>query len=453
MTVARTEPNKSDRRNRVRRFAAGTLVFIFLIAMLAWYSDGVRSWATKLAPTAFSTNRPSTVMPQEKNVIPNSHAATITNSRTATNALPTIKSAEEESFLASIFKGKTPEICGLSAAEASAFIANNGIIDTSQGRPALAEVVSKFVQSDNLHEKSLGLYLLAHQAGADAMEAERVNYPGCKSSEACSSEPYAAMQRVRSANAEPLVKLALTSNDASVYATALYACGGTKTDACGTITYAHWAEMEPDNAAAWLTAANEAELRKDSVARAAALQHAIDAKGYDSRAPRLAEVLKSESVQAQLPLAQLSISSELAGLSAMSGIQSTSSLLSFCGRRVSMDETRRSTCDAIATKLVNQDESLWGLMMARSFANRLGWDAERMQALNDEYAVVTGQMYDLIGDENMFSCDALNKSNQVTQKTLSIGERAVSREFVKNSGKKLSELAEDYRKKFPGSVK
>jgi hypothetical protein len=241
-----------------------------------------------------------------------------------------------------------------------------------------------------------------------------------------------------------LNKLALASNDIGVYATALYACSGSNTGACATISYARWAQMEPDNAAAWMMAANEADARKDSAARSSALQRAVSASDYKTRLPTLAEVLALDEIQAQPPILFSSTLSMIVGINAASSISWMGSIVRYCGRLEIKDESRRVTCDALATKMAEKEETLLGLMIAKSIGERSGWSAERLQPLKDEYDVFTGQAFEDIG-ENMFSCEAVSKGNQKLLRMLTIGERAALREYVKASGKTLAALAAGYR--------
>jgi hypothetical protein len=375
------------------------------------------------------------------------------NDKTASIAALTsrapVKPVEEESFLASIFKdfkNQTPEVCGLSAAEAKAFIASNGMFFSETTSRALADATSKFVQSNNVHEKATGLYLFALQAGGDAAESERVNYPGCESSDDCVLKPYQARQKAVPVNAEPLVTLALESNDISVYATALYACSGSTTGACAKISYARWAQMEPDNAAAWMMAASEAEARKDSAARASALQRAVSANDYNTRFPILTDVLVSDEIQDQPPMQLASTLSTIVGLNAASTIGSLVGLGRHCARLEVMDEPRRVMCDALATKMAEKDETLFGVMMAKSIGERSGWSAERLQPLKDEYEVFAGHAFEGMFGEKMFTCEAVSIGNQKLLHMLALGERGATREFVKQSGKTLAEMAAEYRK-------
>lgn len=448
--------NPTPRHSYKLKWALSSVLFIIVVGAVMWHVGSLRERASVAAAT--STAAQSMLQPATKTNDAISGKQPLENNqpKTSSNAASITKQAKAEPLEASPVGGKTPEVCGLTKAEVEAYMASNSFSasnTSNQPTLALSEVTRKLIQSEKLQDQALGLYVMTHLAGWDAMESERLNYPGCKHPDDCASKPFEALQRARSANAEPLVKLALANNDANVYAAALYACLGAKTGACGKLSYARWAQMEPDNAAAWLSAASEAESRKDSAARIAALQRAADAKSYNSRLPQLAEVVQSDSVQAQPPLTLTTVYATLFSAGAASSIGMLSSAASYCGRKEIMDEARIALCDALATKIADKDETLVAAMIAKSIGERIGWSAERLQLYKDEYAVATGQIFEGFDDENMLSCEAITKSNQRLLRTLQVGERAAARETVEKSGKTLAEAAAEYRKRRPESVK
>jgi hypothetical protein len=447
--VKETDAIKTSLASTRKRRIIVVLVFVTVaLSLVTWRLYSTRSHAAK---TITSEHHTQGILPQlSTGDVANKHGHfnEKTSSSSARSSRSVAKPVEEESFLASIFKDlkdSTPEVCGMSATEAKAFIASNGMFYTEVTNRALAKATSKLVQSNHVREKATGLYLLALQASWDAGESERLNYPGCKGDDDCAAKPYQARQRAVPVNAEPLVELALDSGDIGVYVTALYACSGSNVGACAKISYARWAQIEPDNAAAWMMAASETEARKDSAARASALQRAISASDYKTRAPTLADVLALDEIQAQPPTLLASTLSMIVGINAAYGIGSVGGIGRHCGRLENTDESRRATCDALATKMAEKDETLVGAMMAKSIGERSGWSAERLQPLKDEYEVYTGQIFEGISEENMFSCDVISRGNQQLLRSFALGERGATREFVKNSGKTLAELATSYR--------
>jgi hypothetical protein len=438
MTDRVNQINERSRYNRKRVLLAAAATLVVML-FAAWKFD-VASMVSgeKRTPTVTFTNDPTLKVGSIENEI--------LSPRSASNAGGGTGKGLDASSNAQPEKEHTSEVCGLSASEAKAFIASRDKPLASSSNRGMAEAVSKLVQSSNLREKTLGLFITTIQTSLATADAERLNTPGCKADEPCFLKQFEAQMQARLANAEALVKLALSSGDASAYAAALYACGSAVQGACSTISYSRLAEMVPDNAAAWLMVAGEANLKKDNVAVAKALQRAVDAKSYDVYTPPLASVLSSELVKAQTPLEQSLIATELRKIGSVVAFLKTEGVFSYCVPAGALDGGRRAICEALAAKFVEKDETSGALLVASKVGEKLGWSAERLQPLNDELDISVGQNFIAEINPNKFTCDNLAKSNQALQKSLTLGQRTAIRQFVGNSGKSLSEVAAEYRK-------
>jgi hypothetical protein len=427
-------------RNRKPRYALLTFMVAVTIGLVAWYFNLFRIAGNDIAEVGLIQNRLASVETNKVNISEKNADQNQLAPNKATESTLAIKSDGAGSVVTEIFKGNEPEVCGLSKAEAKEFVTSKQASLTSPVNRVLAEKISKSIQSSDLREKTRGLYLLAHQAGQAAMDSERLNYPGCSSGTECFDKPYDAMLQSRPVNAEPLVNLATSTRNLDTYAAALYACSGVKTAACNSISYLRWAEMEPDNAAAWLMAASEAEARKDSAARTAALQRAVTAKNYDTRAPSMLAVFATEAVEALPPLAQSTIASTLLEINDSIRFKPLGGVGRHCGAAEPIDEERRVLCDALSTKLADKDQTLAGLRMATVIGERIGWDNEQLKTLKDEYnKSIVPMQGDL--DRTMFTCDVLVKANQRVRKVFTIGERAAARESIKKVDGSLAKLS------------
>jgi hypothetical protein len=427
-------------RSRKIRHALVVLAVAVAIVLVAWYFNFFQVAAADITLVPATKNRQtlaenreikgSDISSDQSQLAPNMH----------TKSASLTKPVETGSLVAEIFKGSDPEVCGLSKAEAKEFATSRQASITPPVNRVLAENITKSIQSKDLREKTLGLYLLAHQAGQAAMDAERLNYPGCSKGPECFDKPYDAKLQTRPVNAEPLVNLATTTRNLDTYAAALYACSGVKTLACNSVTYLRWAELEPDNAAAWLMAASEAEARKDSAARASALQRAAVAPNYDARAPSMSALFTSEGVKALPPLAQSSIASTLLEINDGIRFKPLAGLGRHCAGVETIDDERRDLCDALSTKLADKDQTLAGLRMATVIGERVGWSSDRLKPLKDEYARGTAPIRGEL-DGTMFTCDVLVKTNQRARRVLTIGERAAASELTKRGEENVKLLS------------
>ena len=437
-----SDPKQMTRASKRRRAALiVVLIVIAVIAVYWWRSNNLSS-----QPTLPVTN---VVYGQTPAAVPASNRSDSTRQpmqRPTTDANP---DGLLEKFTA-MLKEKKIEVCGLSDAEAALFLARGEGQGIASVNAALAEVTGSLIRSDKPRDTALGLYLQLNQVEWEAKQIEGSGYKPCLVGSDCRrNESTEASERMRAAATEPLVKLALAGSDPAIYAMAVYACGG----GCASISYAGWAKIEPDNAAVWLMLAAEASTRKDIAARDAALQHASNAKVFDARIPSLAAVFDGDAVKRQSPLGQVSIGMAMIALNAVTTITSSGALGTICLGREPLDETRKGICNSLAAKMLVTEESMAGRMIATGVGKKLGWDEARLQVLRDEYAIAMGLSFDAGFSENMYSCESLTKSSRWIQKSLSKGERTIAREYVAESGKTLGELAEKYRKAYPGSVR
>jgi hypothetical protein len=441
---------------KLQRVLGTALSIVAVVVLVRTFSEVHPHGADAQVSNLAASHEQSKICGQTKTKIVNLAAASANPSPSSQSVL--LEKTVETKPLASpaIVKEETPEVCGFSQSEVEAYLklGDADVLDQSKKSAlVLADIARDMIQSKKISEQTVGLYLTAQLAGWNAMEAERLNNPDCEPSAECSSKPFYAMQEARAASVEPLINLATSSNDPSVYAAALYACIGAKVGGCENLSYAQWADMEPDNAAAWLSAASEAESRKDPSALAVALQRAVEATRYDFHVPRLAGIVETESAQAQGPLSLSPMYALLFSANAMAGIPRFTGILKHCSREEVLDGARHTLCDALAEKMSESDETLLNAMMARVIGERVGWSAERLQSLKNEYTVATGHIFEGMTDKNMLSCEMVKKSNERVRRVLQIGERAAAREAVEKRGKSMAEMAQLYRNSAPGNAK
>ncbi len=327
--------------------------------------------------------------------------------------------------------GKKIEVCGLPDLDAALFLAeqedldgftlNHSRIGQSEANAALAQASAKLIQSESLPEQALGWYVQARQTGTVA---------------------------------DPLVKLALAGRDPAIFATALHACAGKGGNPCASISATDWTTLEPDNAAVWLMVAGEANARKDTVVRDAALRRAAATTGYNSRFPALAPVFDTAPVTAQSALVQSLVGGTLISMDAIhSSVQKYSALMQYCVRDKTVDPTRNSTCDTLANKLLDHDDYFVGDSIAAYIGEKIGWDASRVQFIRDKKDVEMSLAYDDGSISNVYGCESLAKSNQWLRDSFSKGDRARARERIAKSGKTLATHIEEYRKAHQATAK
>ena len=446
--------------HRRRNFLIACAVAVCVIAIYVL-------WRANVLPNPFGalTSSPLTTTHAQANALPNaavfstvgaSGTGQILAAQNSRPATPDWKLFLDK--LTRLLKDPKVEVCGLSDFEAAKYIAGDTEGDTNAMTSTLLAAMDKLKQSENPREKALGLYVQAHLADWVASIAEQGKFRICEGDFDCAiklidtNKAPKIKPEVSSTGVAPLVKLALSERDPAIIAAALYACARDQTGVCATISYADWVAVEPDNAAAWLKLADASFFSKDSAARDNALQRAATASGYDLRVPSLASVWSAELMQAQSPSAQFSIGLQLAVSQIMTSLPPTYAVVTQC-RLSGLDDAHRVMCDAIASKLLEKDDSVIGLSTAAFIGEKIGWDKARVQALRDEKVVALELMIDAIPGANMYSCKNLAIQIQEHQAALTKSERAITRDRIAASGMSFAELVEKYRERSPGSFK
>lgn len=124
-----------------------------------------------------------------------------------------------------------------------------------------------------------------------------------------------ASQPVERGHLDALVNLALRSGDLAIVALAAQTCHRRRdaSPACGQMTLARWAQLEPDNMAAWLLLAEEARRRKDEAAVAEALFRASRASSQHHHEDLLYDAVRDVAPSVGSALAERLLFSQAAG--------------------------------------------------------------------------------------------------------------------------------------------
>ena len=453
-----TTKQLKNNSHRTRNVLIACAVAVCGIAIyVLWRASGLPNPVVALAKSPLTTAQAS--------ALPNAAAFGAVGATAAAQILATQNSPPATSDwrqfldkLARLLKGPKVEVCGLSDFEAAKYIAGDTEIDDKALTTTLAAVRGQIAGNPNLHDNAFGLYVESRLAEWAAISAAQSELRICQHDFDCMINILNTTKRFETAPAStavstaPLVALALAGRDPAVIAAALYACRGDRTGACATISYADWVAVEPDNAAAWLQMADDASLKKEPARRDDALRHAAAASGYDLRVPSLASVWNTELIQTQSPLVRYSIGAQLASSQVTTTLAPINALSSFC-RADGLDDAQKRLCDALANKLLEQDDSVIGLAIAIFIGKKIGWDEARLQALREQKAVALGMMGDMSSGANMYGCENLAKQIQEAQSWLLKTDRALIRDRIANSGMSFAELVGKYRARSPSSFK
>jgi hypothetical protein len=446
MTGSAEQSNGKSHRRRNLLISLGVIVVVFG-ALLVWWNVA-RSGARSVTPFAKAEGVTQTGAPSRN---PFTQPLALPYGTQEAKGLAATSSDQGEDFaremLAAMFKGRKPEICGMTDIEAAEYVATGGALVQNRASAALSQVIPKLIQSESAREKVLGLYFQAYQAGEQAFEADMLNYPGCKPDADCAEKSRDVMMQARAPVVDQLVKLASASRDPDVYAAGLHACALLRAPSCAKLNHRNWAAMEPDNAAVWLMIAGEATGGNENAAvREDALRRAASAPGFNVRSLPFASVIADDSILQQPAIVQSALGTSLIGIRAAMPMKQYAGIGAHCRRTQTPGEDRLILCNATLNKIAEGDDTFTGPLFAAAIGDRLGWDKARLQALKDEGNAGLGIMVGFMDGDSMFGCDSLDKANKWIRASFAKGERTAAREYLAKSGKIANEAAEKFRK-------
>jgi hypothetical protein len=235
---------------------------------------------------------------------------------------------------------------------------------------------------------------------------------------AASSDPFERVAghliaaRGRDPNGEPdaaaylaAVSEGLSGSDPRVAAIAWQLCSNVaegQAPACASITPQRWAQLEPGNAQAWLAVASDATQRGDEASAHEALSRA--ARGSSSRLgwSDVLRLAQSPSLQALPAVERELLVIDLIGVMASTTASGGLSAAVLCSQTAVESPQRRRDCGDVAQVLLDHGETLIELGIARAIGKRVGWDDERLNALEQELAALN----DALAEATDFSVDA-----------------------------------------------
>jgi len=250
-------------------------------------------------------------------------------------------------------------------------------------------------------------------------------------------------------NRDELVALAVGAGDPGVYAMALEACGAYSTPQGGTcqqLSVSAWARLDPDNAMPWMLMAGKAQARNDTAAATQYFERAAEAKKIDSYYESLFAWSESELPNDVSALGRWYLTTQSLGVAATL-VPPYAPAMRYCSGTALEDDQIRERCATVAELMVSSGTTVLEYAMGVSLGARTGWSPARVSELTEQLdAWMQVSMLDEETETGMeWSCAAVEQNNAQMRRRVQAGELRALREEVENSGKTVSELAQEQR--------
>jgi hypothetical protein len=184
-----------------------------------------------------------------------------------------------------------------------------------------------------------------------------------------------------------LVSEALASPDPRVASLAVQLCASTRFDAaapCSSISPQRWAAVDPGNLQAWLTLAAHAQDQGDvATVREAMARAAQSGQSWDA-GNEMMRLAASPTLQTLDPIDRSVLVLDMANANTALSLAGSFAMARLCPAD-SMGPLRLAQCGAIAELLLDRSQTLMEQGIGITIGRRVGWDAERIAALEQEH--------------------------------------------------------------------
>jgi hypothetical protein len=288
----------------------------------------------------------------------------------------------------------------------------------------------------------------AGSAAAKALEAQAAQRVGDAAARLFTLMAQRAEPRMRAAaqlaldQREALADTARLTQDSTIYAMAMQACGrGGSTPAtpnCATLSAHQMARLDPGNVVPWLHVAAEALQRKDAGGVAEATYRASLATTSRVREFAFADLALS-ALPADWPPAEAMLAgTRVLEIHASLALPSYLAVVQYCARERMHDSNVQQTCDRLARVLMERGDSLIDYGIGRRLGERAGWPADRVELNDARFAAYTQTRVDgdamaaaLAGSRD---CRTLRQGVQAAFAHARYGERASAQLEVERLG-------------------
>jgi hypothetical protein len=248
------------------------------------------------------------------------------------------------------------------------------------------------------------------------------------------------------AETSQLINLARNSRDPYVFALGREACRNVPSR-CNELSAQRFAEIDPDNALAWLEVAAEAQAAGRAEQANGALFRAANAnrfESYEAESYRLVQTHLPATVTAlDLRLLNDTVTGSL-GTFLVPGYSQAAQLCS-------SPESAGKHCAALVRAMAEKSDIVIGVGVAGSIARKIGLDAKTRDAIKERFdglkyaAYVANSGDSEAADIASFNCANIARENERLKVISESSERGAAEQLLASSGLSLAEAARKYR--------
>ena len=311
-------------------------------------------------------------------------------------------------------------------------------------RKHLIEVLSADASPET---RALGAWLAEQYAQGEAYSPYFDRLQLCKGNFECfhavSAEGRVAVEKALRPYVDEVVKQAVDSSNASIYAMAVNVCHPVldiaPSPSCQRISTERWTQVNPGDASPWLRLLEEAAARHDTATANEAFYRASVAGSFRASGESLLAYAEPALASGFSDADRLQIEWDLFARPGFLGLPPMYAAAQQCSEEAIEDSNRRQTCDAFTTMLLDKSTSLIHFHIGVRMAERLHWPAEQLAALRRERDALDAAPSGLFLSEQ--GCESARAVMDRARQRARLGEVATSRAAIAASGRSVEDFA------------
>ena len=359
-------------------------------------------------------------------------------------ALPRLPAPKDDEF----------ELCGYGRVRSTGFELPLPV--QSAANTTILRWADQQVASNSEVERARGLLLRARYGAAVAQEvfarkiARETNDPlACYTNDTCREQVRTLGEKSAQSDREALARLASATSDPTVYGLAMIECGSDvrryDRGSCSLLSPDQWVRLDPGNGVPWMFIAAEAAARKDASSRDEALMRVAAAQSLDMRWQPILDAIVELGELAPNDTERTVIQTSTVGVWAALPIPAYLPVMQACSPETIRDPARRELCGQLAQVLTERDTNVIGLALGARIAERVGWPAERIARLRDEVDAIQAFQQQISFKHPIYGCAWSEELRKYSIQRARIGEVAMGRAQIRESGRTAAEWAAQWR--------
>jgi len=332
------------------------------------------------------------------------------------------------------------EVCGVGRVKARDGHPIDRTLIASTADQAHRQLAGTLAQHPDEMARAAGLLLQRDEGPAEANAAQPCEGAGC--------EPEQRRQQRVAANEaqrDALARMAVATRSPAVYTLAWRACQASPGGSCQLLSTRQLVTLDPNNVDAWLEVASEAVQRGEAGAVDEAFYRASKAGTADLRWGQLGAIALRNLPPGTPALQRQAVAERAMGIEAMLAMPGFKSASQYCDAAALRDANRLQVCADLAEVMARRSTSLLDMAFGQMLGSRVGWPAERLQALRqDRNAIMQAMKAVAAAPGSEWSCAHIERSTRWVLDVGQFGEVGAARMLMARTGQDPAVLARKY---------